>query len=74
MGAGPELRQFRGIQSEVTFAPIYVGAPMFDEVISYYGAQGFVMSRLFPNNEVHFPKLVEMDVALVRADQLRGEK
>jgi FkbM family methyltransferase len=71
IGAGDRLKQFLGIQSEVTFSPIYEGAPMFSEVVEYYGAHGFVMSRLFPNNDVHFPKLVEMDVALIRADQIK---
>ena len=71
MGAGDGLKQFLGIQSEVTFSPIYKNAPMFNEVVAYYQSHGFVMSRLFPNNDVHFPQLVEMDVALVRADQLK---
>jgi FkbM family methyltransferase len=71
IGAGPALREFLGIQSEVAFAPIYKGASKFDTVVSFYQANGFVMSRLFPNNDVHFPELVEMDVALVRADKVR---
>jgi FkbM family methyltransferase len=70
MGAGPALRQFLGIQSEVTFSPIYAGASKFDTVVSYYEANGFVLSRMFPNNDVHFPELIEMDVALIRADQV----
>jgi len=70
-GAGETIRQFLGIQSEVAFDPIYQGAPKFEEVTGYYEAKGFRMSRLFANNDVHFPRLVEMDVALVRADQLK---
>lgn len=74
MGAGNLLNQFVGIQSEVTFAPIYSGAPMFHEVIEYYASHGFRMSRLFPNNDVHFPQLVEMDVALIRADLVKPKE
>lgn len=67
-GAGDDLKTFRGIQSEVSFSSIYSKAPMFDEVVGYYQGQGFILSRLFPNNDVHFPKLVEMDVAMIRSD------
>jgi FkbM family methyltransferase len=70
MGAGDVLRQFLGIQSEVAFDPIYQGAPKFEDVIGYYETKGFRMSRLFANNDVHFPRLVEMDVVLVRTDRL----
>jgi FkbM family methyltransferase len=68
IGAGAYLKKFVGIQSEVTFSPIYQGAPTFTEVVAYYEAEGFRLSRLFPNNNVHFPLLVEMDVAMIRAD------
>ncbi|MEO6024411.1 MAG: FkbM family methyltransferase [Burkholderiales bacterium] len=71
MGAAKELKQFLGIQSEVTFAPIYDGAPKFDEVIACYESHGFCLSRLFPNNDVHFPQMVEMDVVMIRADQVK---
>jgi len=68
-GAGDRLTEFLGIQSEVSFSPIYAKSPLFAEVVKYYEDQGFVLSRLFPNNDVHFPRMVEMDVAMIRADQ-----
>jgi hypothetical protein len=68
IGAGIYLEKFLGIQSEVAFSPIYEEAPTFSEVVAYYEAKGFRLSRLFPNNSTHFPLLVEMDVAMIRAD------
>jgi len=68
-GAGDKLPTFLGIQSEVSFGTIYSKTPMFDEVVAYYQSQGFTISRLFPNNDVHFPRLVEMDVVMIRDDQ-----
>ena len=70
MGADHRLREFLGIQSEVSFSPLYAESPMFAEAVKYYEAQGFVLSRLFPNDDVHFPRMIEMDVAMVRADQI----
>ena len=68
IGAGAQLKKFSGIQSEVAFSPIYKGAPTFAEAVAYYEAEGFRLSRLFPNNDVHFPVLVEMDVVMIRGD------
>lgn len=70
-GAGDRLKEFLGIQSEVSFSPLYAKSPMFAEVVKYYEDQGFILSRLFPNNDVHFPRMIEMDLAMIRADQIR---
>jgi len=68
MGAGFKLQEFLGLQSEVSFSRIYAKSPLFAEVVAYYEEHGFTLSRLFPNNDVHFPHLVEMDVVMIRKD------
>lgn len=68
IGAGDLLTDFLGIQSEVSFLPIYDGAPDFNHTVDYYKVAGFRLSRLIPIHDIHFPDLVEMDAILVRAD------
>lgn len=69
-GAGDALGAFVGLQSEVAFRTIYEGAPDYRAAIDFYQRAGFVVSQLFPVNDIHFPQLVEMDVVMVRADLL----
>ena len=71
-GAGPVIHDFLGLQSEIAFQQIYEGAPDFHSSVAYYQSLGFVLSRLVPIHECHFPDLVEMDAILVRADMARG--
>jgi FkbM family methyltransferase len=67
-GAGQALREFVGLQSEIAFQPIYDDAPDYLSALNFYQSAGFVISRLVPIHEIHFPQLVEMDVIMVRAD------
>jgi hypothetical protein len=65
MGVGDVLRDFVGLQSEISFQPIYQDAPDYRSALDFYEGLGFVLSRLVPIHEVHFPELVEMDAILV---------
>jgi FkbM family methyltransferase len=67
-GAGKALGEFVGLQSEIAFQTIYDGAPDYLSALDFYQSAGFVISRLVPIHEIHFPQLVEMDVIMVRSD------
>jgi len=67
-GAGPSLRDFVGLQSEIAFQTIYEGAPDYFSALSFYQSAGFTISRIVPIHEIHFPELVEMDVIMLRSD------
>ncbi|MEM9705229.1 MAG: FkbM family methyltransferase, partial [Pseudomonadota bacterium] len=62
------LSRFVGLQSELSFKPLYEGAPMFRETLELYERAGFVLSALVPNNAGFFPYLVEMDCVMFRPD------
>lgn len=64
------LHHFAGIQSELSIKRIYDGAPTFAEAISFYNECGFELSAFVPNNEGFFPRLIETDCIMVRADLL----
>jgi FkbM family methyltransferase len=67
-GAGEQLQQFVGLQSELAVKRIYDNSPSFEEAIAFYGARGFELSALVPNNSGHFPHLLEMDCIMFRKD------
>ncbi len=66
------IRDFVGLQSELSFRRIYKDSVDFREAISLYQELGFEMSALVPNNAGSFPLLVEMDCIMVRSDLLEA--
>ena len=60
-GAGEILKEFIGLQSELSIKPIYEDTLDYQKVIAYYTSQGFELSAFVPNNEGHFPQLIEID-------------
>ena len=64
------LHHFTGIQTELSIKRIYDGAPTFVEAIGFYNECGFELSAFVPNNEGFFPRLIETDCIMVRADLL----
>jgi len=64
------LHHFVGIQSELSIKRLYEGAPAFAEAIDFYQGCGFELSAFVPNNEGFFPRLIETDCIMVRADLL----
>lgn len=70
-GAGISINNFVGLQSEIAFQNIYENSPDYVTSIKLYESLGFVMSRLVPIHEIHFPELVEMDVIMIRSDLIR---
>lgn len=67
-GAGFALNEFVGFQSELAVRKIYQKSPSFIEAINYYVSKGFELSAFVPNNNGHFPYLVEIDCIMLRAD------
>jgi FkbM family methyltransferase len=68
MGAGSQLRSFVGLQSELAIKRLYEDAPDYEEALEFYRSQGFELSALVPNNLGHFPRLLEIDCIMYRAD------
>jgi FkbM family methyltransferase len=64
------VKTFVGLQSELAIKKLYVDSVDFREAISIYEDSGFELSALVPNNAGHFPRLVEVDCIMVRADLL----
>jgi FkbM family methyltransferase len=70
--ASPDaVRSFVGLQSELAIAKLYSDSVDFREAISEYERLGFLLSAFVPNNAGHFPRLVETDCLMIRADLVR---
>jgi FkbM family methyltransferase len=67
-GAGKQLKQFVGLQSELAIKRLYDDSPSFQEALEFYRERGFELSALVPNNFGHFPRLLEIDCIMYRAD------
>lgn len=72
-GAGETIRDFVGLQSEIAFQSIYDNSPNYITSIKEYEGKGFVLGRLIPIHDIHFPELVEMDVIMVRSDLVKKQ-
>lgn len=67
-GAGDTLRSFVGLQSELSVKCLYDGAPDYNKALQYYQSKGFELSAFVPNNQGHFPKLLETDCIMYNVD------
>ena len=65
MGASGIINEIVGLQSELSFKRLYQDSPLFSESIATYSNSGFELSALVPNNEGHFPHLLEMDCIML---------
>lgn len=65
-GAEGSLSEFVGLQSELSFRPIYEGSVGYLEAMQYMKSVGFDVSALVPNNSGHFPRLIELDCIMIR--------
>jgi FkbM family methyltransferase len=68
VGAGASLNEFVGLQSELAIKRIYANAPSYNETLKFYQDNGFILSALVPNNEGHFPYLIEADCIMFRKE------
>jgi FkbM family methyltransferase len=65
-GGVDSLPKFSAIQLEVGFQALYEGEASFGEIVNAMKSWGYGLSALFPNNQGHFPHLVEMDAIFLR--------
>jgi FkbM family methyltransferase len=65
-GALPQIRRFRGLQSELSLIPIYVGMPDWNEALTAYQKAGFALSGFFPVSRDEQLRAVELDAVMVR--------
>jgi FkbM family methyltransferase len=65
-GGGAILSSFVGIQTELAVRRLYESAPDFVKAIEFFKARDFDLSAFVPNNEGHFPLLLEIDGIFVR--------
>ncbi|MFY8019119.1 MAG: FkbM family methyltransferase [Inhella sp.] len=64
----PVVKEFIGLQSEMAVAKLYADSVDFRDALRVYEQSGFVLSAFVPNNAGHFPRLIETDCIMVRAD------
>jgi FkbM family methyltransferase len=60
-GAEGVLRNFIGLQSELSFTQIYADQPSAFEALGHYASKNFQLTALIQNNHGYFPNLNEMD-------------
>ena len=68
-GAGDAIREFVGLQSELSYSRIYAGAPCFAGTLAAYTARGFRLSAFVPNTAGQFPDLNEVDCIMYRVGE-----
>ena len=61
------MPKFVGLQSELAVRKLYAHSQDFRDALQVYEDCGFELTALLPNNEGHFPRLVEMDCIMIRA-------
>ena len=66
-GARACLANVRGLQSELSFVPIYAGMPSWDESVSTIVAAGFSVSAFFPVSNASDLRLIEADGIFIRS-------
>jgi hypothetical protein len=66
--AGETIRQFVGIQTEVSFVRLYSDSMLFHDSLDLYVRLGFTLCAIVPNNAGHFPYLIEQDAILINND------
>ena len=64
-GAGVMISSFAAIQTETAISSLYEGIPEFVESRAFFTGRGFDLSAIVPNNEGHFPRLIETDCIYV---------
>lgn len=68
-GAREVIKEFVGLQSELSLTGLYRDAPDLTESLTFYRSLGYRLSSLVPNNGGHFPDLVEVDCIMYRDDE-----
>ncbi len=64
-GAEGSLPGLVALQTEASVIPLYAGMPRYHEVIEFLEDRGFIVSGIFPNNFLFFPRLPEFDCYMI---------
>jgi FkbM family methyltransferase len=64
-GTGAHIGRVEALQSELAVRPLYDGVADLPRALSAVRALGFEPSAVFPNNDGHFPWLLEVDMHFV---------
>lgn len=64
-GAINSLPRLAALQTEASVIPLYVGMPRYHQVIQFLEDRGFIVSGIYPNNFVFFPRLPEFDCYMI---------
>lgn len=67
-GGKASLPHIAALQTEASVRPIYEHSPRYRDVIDHLLASGYVVSGFFPNNDGHFPQLIEFDCYMIRRE------
>ena len=67
------IRDFFGLQSELSFKRIYEDAVDYRAALDFYHSLGFELGALVPNNEGHFPRLIELDCIMFNQQYFDGD-
>lgn len=62
------IREFVGLQSELAIKKLYEDSIDFRDSLALYESCGFSLTAFVPNNPGHFPRLLETDCLMIRAD------
>jgi hypothetical protein len=69
-GAGEKLDFIIGIESEISFMPIYEGMPHYLESLKVYEDAGFVITGLYPISRKNDMAVIEMDCMMLNKRHL----
>lgn len=69
-GAGARVHDLVGLQSELSYLPIYDGTPTMREALDVYERAGFALAGLFPvSYDRRTARVVEFDAVMVRGQR-----
>lgn len=66
------MHRFVGLQSELAVKKLYAHSMDYREALTIYEQCGFELSAFVANNEGHFPRMMETDCIMIRADLVGG--
>ena len=70
-GAKKSLGNILGMQSEISFCPIYESMPDYLESLALYQNSGFAISGLYPVSRKRDMTIIEMDCIMIKASSCR---
>ncbi len=66
-GASASLRSIMALQIELSFKPIYAGAPVYSDVLEEMTAQGFDVTGIYPVRRDELFRIVNFDCVMINS-------